>query len=670
MRRKMKKTGIFFAILLTVFGMQTKAEESTEKLNIQEEQQYIKIPKTLKKKLEVPEIEKRDWEHAEWDGDTVSIKKERIGTRNGNMKKTGQMDTYFVTPPVDGTYRFEIEQMKKDASVFVSIQSLSGQKIEKEKECQNKEEITAQLKAGETYRIIVRQKKSFGTYQVNIEYEKSQKDISGYTEIWDSMEYKNQCNHYIFKAETDGRYRVEIEEAEENASFSIMIKDHDGRVLYELDDIKKGQGITLDGWIAGEKYTIDIIQHTGIGDYILKIGVQKKKENISDADMVEDQMEFEDQINRYHFSPKEDGSYVFMMREIGADQYLNMTVFDASGNIVATESMLTQDSSLILENGKAQKQYEIQIQQEAGFDTYKFSVEKEVPKALLKKCVEKAIESGTIEAFWKEAGNYEKQIRKQEEYHHLVTQLESYLKAEVIYEFGPYYEELKNDTIKTWILFDEETNSVTLNETKIYEYTAQLAARYDTYNKPREFLTSDGTYVTVYGGSGYGWMVDQYGEAEALKQWITDGQTGTRRPIFAQEAASFENSDIGYDYVEVDLTYQYVYMYIGGQRIVSSPCVSGDLTLTDRTTPEGTYTLYYKQSPATLVGPDYVQPVTYWMPFNGGIGLHDATWRGEFGGQIYVSNGSHGCINLPYYAAEIIYQNIYSGMPIICYYRW
>ena len=142
----------------------------------------------MKKKLEVPEIEKRDWEHAEWDGDTVSIKKERIGTRNGNMKKTGQMDTYFVTPPVDGTYRFEIEQMKKDASVFVSIQSLSGQKIENEKECQNKEEITAQLKAGETYRIIVRQKKSFGTYQVNIEYEKSQKDISGYTEIWDSME--------------------------------------------------------------------------------------------------------------------------------------------------------------------------------------------------------------------------------------------------------------------------------------------------------------------------------------------------------------------------------------------------------------------------------------------------------------------------------------------------
>lgn len=670
MRRKIKKTGIFLAILLTVFGMQTKAEENTVKLNTQTKERYIKIPEILEKDIKVSKIEKKDWERASWDGDVVSIKKERTGTRNGTMKKAGQTDTYLITPPVDGTYRFKTEKMKKNASVLLSVQSMSGKEIEKAKECQNKEEVTVQLKAAETYRIIVQQKKNFGTYQINIGYEKPQKDISGYTEVSDSMEYKNQCNRYLFKAEADGRYRVEIEDAEENAVFSIVIKDHDEAVLYEADHIKKGQGITLDGWSAGEKYIIEIAQNAGIGDYKLKIGVQKKKEDISDADFIEDKMEFEDQINRYHFSMKEDGSYVVTIKETGAEQYLNMTVFDSLGNIVATGSMLTQDSSLILKNVKAKKQYEIQIQQEAGYHTYQFSVEKEVPKALLKKCVEKTIESGKIETFWKEAGNYEKQIRKKEEYYHLATQLEAYLKAEVIYEFGPYYEELKNDTIKTWIIFDEETSSVMLSEKKIYEYTAQLAARYDTYNKPREFLTSDGTYVTVYGGSGYGWMVDQYGEAEALKQWITNGETGTRRPLFAQEAASFENSDIGYDYVEVDLTYQYVYMYIGGQLIVSSPCVSGDLTLTDRTTPEGTYTLYYKQSPATLIGPDYVQPVTYWMPFNGGIGLHDATWRGEFGGQIYVSNGSHGCINLPYYAAEIIYQNIYSGMPIICYYRW
>ena len=48
----------------------------------------------------------------------------------------------------------------------------------------------------------------------------------------------------------------------------------------------------------------------------------------------------------------------------------------------------------------------------------------------------------------------------------------------------------------------------------------------------------------------------------------------------------------------------------------------------------------------------------YWMPFNGGIGLHDASWRSKFGGEIYKNSGSHGCVNLPRSVAETIYNNI------------
>ena len=57
------------------------------------------------------------------------------------------------------------------------------------------------------------------------------------------------------------------------------------------------------------------------------------------------------------------------------------------------------------------------------------------------------------------------------------------------------------------------------------------------------------------------------------------------------------------------------------------------------------------------------------MPFNGGIGLHDANWRGAFGGNIYTYSGSHGCVNLPNWAAAQMYENIEAGYPIICYYR-
>ena len=57
------------------------------------------------------------------------------------------------------------------------------------------------------------------------------------------------------------------------------------------------------------------------------------------------------------------------------------------------------------------------------------------------------------------------------------------------------------------------------------------------------------------------------------------------------------------------------------------------------------------------------------MPFYNGMGIHDATWRKSFGGSIYRTDGSHGCINCPYSLAKTIYENIEADTPIICYYR-
>ena len=81
-------------------------------------------------------------------------------------------------------------------------------------------------------------------------------------------------------------------------------------------------------------------------------------------------------------------------------------------------------------------------------------------------------------------------------------------------------------------------------------------------------------------------------------------------------------------------------------------------------TPAGSYPLTYKQRDAVLKGENYRTPVDYWMPFNGGIGMHDAKWRSSFGGTIYKTGGSHGCINLPHSVAKKIYENISAGMPV------
>lgn len=125
-------------------------------------------------------------------------------------------------------------------------------------------------------------------------------------------------------------------------------------------------------------------------------------------------------------------------------------------------------------------------------------------------------------------------------------------------------------------------------------------------------------------------------------------------------------------YVELDITAQKVWLYKNGVCILETPVVTGDVD-GGHGTPTGIYYLTYKETDRVLRGYNddgskYASPVEYWMPFNGGIGFHDASWRyGKFGGDIYKTNGSHGCVNMPLDAAKTLYENIDSSMPIIVY---
>ncbi|MDD2355657.1 MAG: L,D-transpeptidase, partial [Lachnospiraceae bacterium] len=103
---------------------------------------------------------------------------------------------------------------------------------------------------------------------------------------------------------------------------------------------------------------------------------------------------------------------------------------------------------------------------------------------------------------------------------------------------------------------------------------------------------------------------------------------------------------------------------VDGLCVIETPCVTGNVAHVTGT-PDGMYDITFKETNATLVGEGYQSHVNYWMPFNRGIGLHDATWRSKFGGGIYLTAGSHGCVNLPLSAAKTIYANIEKGEPVI-----
>ena len=241
--------------------------------------------------------------------------------------------------------------------------------------------------------------------------------------------------------------------------------------------------------------------------------------------------------------------------------------------------------------------------------------------------------------------------------------MNKYVGAKITYKFGDKAETLNGNEIHNWLTVNG--TSVSVSESKAAEYVKNLASTCNTAYKPKTLKTSYGKTVTITTGN-YGWKIDQAKETAVLVSLIKNGEQTSREPEYSQKAASHSGNDYGNTYVEINLTAQHLYFYANGKLLVESDFVSGNAAK-GWSTPAGAYSITYKQRNATLKGQGYATPVSYWMPFNGGIGLHDANWRKTFGGTIYKNGGSHGCVNLPPAVAKTIYENISAGDPVLCY---
>jgi len=242
--------------------------------------------------------------------------------------------------------------------------------------------------------------------------------------------------------------------------------------------------------------------------------------------------------------------------------------------------------------------------------------------------------------------------------------LNKYVFSKITYVFGEGEELLDGSKINKWLTVDENFK-VTFNEKEVKNYIDVLSDNYNTIGKRRNLVSSSGKEINI-GGGDYGWSINRAKETQALISAIKEGKTISKEPEYIQTALSHGINDMGDTYVEIDLTEQHLWFYKNGSLIVQGDIVTGNAN-GKNTTPGGIYSLKYKERNAILKGPGYASPVTFWMPFNGGIGIHDASWRSQFGGEIYKTDGSHGCINSPYYLAKTIFNNIEPGIPVVCY---
>jgi lipoprotein-anchoring transpeptidase ErfK/SrfK len=130
----------------------------------------------------------------------------------------------------------------------------------------------------------------------------------------------------------------------------------------------------------------------------------------------------------------------------------------------------------------------------------------------------------------------------------------------------------------------------------------------------------------------------------------------------------------------ISLSEQVIRAYEHGKQVFWSYVTTGRPGLE---TDAGSFKVYWKVSPWTMHSP-WPKGSPYWYPdskvkmvmwFNGGDGIHDASWRSRYGpgtnGPHYdptgEDTGTHGCVNVPYSNMVWLWDWTPTGTPVTVY---
>lgn len=235
------------------------------------------------------------------------------------------------------------------------------------------------------------------------------------------------------------------------------------------------------------------------------------------------------------------------------------------------------------------------------------------------------------------------------------------------YEIDGKTEVISPQTLDEMVVYKEDGPK--FKEKIIENYITEIASRCNEYNETYNFTTHSGRKITVQGVT-FGMVIDKTGMIEDLEKALKKQKSKKLELKWAQLKYS-GGEGIGDSYIETSISEQHVWLYKNGKCIVDCPCVTG---APGHDTVRGVYVVQYVTGPTTLRGNNsdgstYESPVNCFIPFYGGQGFHGSNgWRSQWGGTIYQTSGSHGCVNCPDAEAKKIADNVGSGYPVVIYY--
>ncbi len=246
-----------------------------------------------------------------------------------------------------------------------------------------------------------------------------------------------------------------------------------------------------------------------------------------------------------------------------------------------------------------------------------------------------------------------------------------YLKINLKYTYAPedvapQTQALSKADIAGFVTFDEKLVP-SISKALVESYASKMNDKYHVPGEPGKFVTTGGATIDVevtYAGQ----LVDVDALTSDIYSCLTAGTSGTRTAPYLDKTVA-EDMSFGGNYVEINMSAQRLWVYKNGKCVVTTPIVTG-CAYYGWNTPRGVYQINKKARGVYLQGNDYVSYVKYWMAFIGrSYGLHDASWRkeSEFGGNTYLYDGSHGCVNIPPSIMPTVYDNASVGTHVVIY---
>lgn len=243
-----------------------------------------------------------------------------------------------------------------------------------------------------------------------------------------------------------------------------------------------------------------------------------------------------------------------------------------------------------------------------------------------------------------------------------------YMKQKISYQMGEESFTITPQELST--LFNSDMSGKA-DEAAVKAYVDQLASRYNNVGAERKFKSISGKDITVKGGT-YGWTIDREKEAAQLISDINSHKNVERKPVYSFESYGDYTRTMGSTYVDIDISKQQVKYYKDGIEKYSCNVVTGNRA-NGTITPTGTYYILNKVRNVTMRGNNvdgssYEAKAAYWLGVTWqGVGMHDSP-RSQFGGSIWKTNGSHGCINMPKNRIPELFNMVEPGIPVVMHY--